>query len=106
MSVTQILPAPVVQMGLVEKLVEVEQNQPHVQQLVAQELARQTLEEQSKRVHQSDESGKGRKVDEKNRDQRRREKEQEQRQAAQEQNEEEQERSAKPWAGHLLNIKI
>lgn len=106
MSVTSTMPAPVVQMGLVEKIVEMEQNQPHVQQLVSQEIARQALAEQSKRVTEPDSSAKGRKVDEKNRDQQRRERQQEQRQAAQQHESDEEEAQTRPWSGHLVNIKI
>ena len=50
MTVLSTLPAPVIQMGHVEKIVEVAQNQPQVQQQVAQEAAVQTLREQQRRV--------------------------------------------------------
>ena len=50
MSELNMMPVPIVQMGLVEKLVEVEQNQPHVQQLVAQESAKQAMKAEAERV--------------------------------------------------------
>jgi hypothetical protein len=62
MTVLSTLPAPVVQMGLVEKIVEVAQNQPQVQQQVAREAAVQTLREQQQRVAGAEEAKQGRRV--------------------------------------------
>ncbi|MDR2799638.1 MAG: hypothetical protein LBB52_00035 [Desulfovibrio sp.] len=50
MSVINTLPAPVVQMGHVEKIVELQQNQPYVQQLVAKETAVQSLKAEREKV--------------------------------------------------------
>jgi hypothetical protein len=44
------LTLPVVQMGHVEKLVEISQNQPHVQQLATQQNIVQELKKQESRV--------------------------------------------------------
>lgn len=62
MSDLNMLPVPVVQMGLVEKLVEAEQNQPHVQQLVGQEIARQALKAEAERVPVVDSTEHGQKI--------------------------------------------
>lgn len=69
MSVLNTLPAPVIQMGLVEKIVEVQQNQPYVQQQVAQESARQALDAAKSRVAGLDQSELGKKVREKSEEQ-------------------------------------
>lgn len=50
------LPLPLVQMGHVEKLAEVAQNQPQVQQQVLQETAFQALREQNSQVPVTDET--------------------------------------------------
>lgn len=111
MSVLNTLPAPVVQMGLVEKLVEVEQNQAHVQQLVAQQNAGATLKAQSERVAEVDTAERGKKV----RDREAGGGRQEQRQMGQRRpgeadGEEEAAQAgphkANPWAGHIVNVKI
>lgn len=49
-SVINTLPAPVVQMGYVEKIVEMQQNQPYVQQLVAGESAAQSIRKEKEQV--------------------------------------------------------
>ncbi|MDR3176576.1 MAG: hypothetical protein LBU06_08605 [Desulfovibrio sp.] len=50
MSIINTLPAPVIQMGHVEKIVELQQNQPYVQQLVARETAVQSLKTEREKV--------------------------------------------------------
>ena len=116
MSVLNTLPAPVIQMGLVEKLVDVQQNQPHVQQLVAQESAKQALLEAKSRVAGVDNSENGKKVREKSEDQdtRGRSRSRKRKVTASfsipdldEADESEAEAPrTKPWSGHILNIKI
>ncbi|MDR1490074.1 MAG: hypothetical protein LBS65_06265 [Desulfovibrio sp.] len=56
MSVINTLPAPVIQMGHVEKIVEMQQNQPYVQQLVARETAVQSLKSEREKVAASPKS--------------------------------------------------
>lgn len=106
MSVTNTLPAPVIQMGLVEKFVEVNQNQPYVQQLVAQEMAKEALKEQSGRVRETEKPAEGKKVDDRQGGGNR----QDARQMKDRQpgggDDAEDAPPAKPWAGHILNLKI
>ena len=116
MSELNMLPVPIVQMGLVEKLVEVEQNQPHVQQLVAQESAKQAMKAEAERVPQVDSSEHGKKI--RNRDSGREKKEQRQApgrfsdgkgetQTAPEDGASEIETAtANPWAGKIVNMKV
>jgi hypothetical protein len=109
MSVTSTMPAPVVQMALVEKIVEVEQNQFHVQQLVSQETARQSLEAQSRRIHESDKSSQGRKIRDQERDRGRQNSGQGSRQRADNADGEDGADNApasNPWAGHIVDVKI
>ena len=111
MSVLNTLPAPVVQMGLVEKLVADEQNQPLVQQIVAQQNAGAALKAQKERVSEVDSAEHGKKVREREAGSGR----QEQRHMGQRrQGEADEEDSstqsgphrANPWAGHIVNVKI
>lgn len=113
MSVLNTLPAPVIQMGLVEKIVEVEQNQPHVQQLVAQETARQELREQGERVSLLQTTDPGRRVREREgggqgrpgaHGERRAAEQAED--AADEGQTDEGAYKANPWAGHIVDVKI
>jgi hypothetical protein len=62
MTVFGTLPAPVIQMGHVEKIVEVAQNQPQVQQQVAQEAALQTARERQQRIAGIETTKQGRRV--------------------------------------------
>lgn len=66
MSGLNMLPVPVIQMGLVEKLVDVEQNQAHVQQLVAQESARLAMKAQAERVPVVDVAEQNKKIRDRN----------------------------------------
>lgn len=112
MSVLNTLPAPVIQMGLVEKIAEVAQNQPHVQQLVAQEEAKKTLKAESDQVAETDKSRHSRKVrdkaEEEGRDQR--QARSGQRQAGGEGDEppaeEEGPNRNGPWTGHIVKITV
>jgi hypothetical protein len=113
MSVMSMLPVPVIQMGLVEKLVEVEQNQPHVQQLVAQESARLAIKAQAERVPVVDSSGQGKKVH--NRDPEREKKEQRRslnrssHEAVSEEpsaQDDDELAASNPWTGQIVNMKV
>lgn len=116
MSELNMLPVPVIQMGLVEKLVEVEQNQPHVQQLVAQESARQALKAESERVPVVDVTEQGKKI--RDRDPEREKKERSQARtrlfadrADAEDHEDEAAAEAgsskgDPWSGQIVNMKV
>lgn len=117
MSVLNTLPAPVIQMGLVEKIVEVQQNQPHVHQQVAQESAKQALNEAKSRVAGLDQSELGKKVREKSEDQgggqrhsrsRSREGEPPAPEGTQEFTPEAETETlrTKPWSGYIVNLKI
>lgn len=110
MSVLNTLPAPIIQMGHVEKLVEVAQNQSYVQQQVSRDEARKTLKTEAEQVAGTDRSAHGRKVREKEEDEGRRRQhagDGKQRSDAEEAAEKE-ERSNKdnPWAGHIVSITI
>lgn len=112
MSVLNTLPAPVIQMGHVEKIIEVEQNQPYVQQLVTQEAAREALKAQGERVSEVEVADRGRKVREREAGGNRQQpggEGQAKREAAGE-GEEASSGSGpgqpNPWAGHLVNVKI
>ena len=102
-------------MGLVEKLVEVEQNQPHVQQLVAQESARQAAKAEAERVPVVDVAEQGKKI----RDREPGREKREQRQAsgrspggradaAQDSEAEAEAGLSKggPWSGQIVNMKV
>ena len=116
MSELNMMPVPIVQMGLVEKLVEVEQNQPHVQQLVAQESAKQAMKAEAERVPQVDSSEHGKKI--RNRDSGQEKKERRQAsnrssdgkheaRADQEDGASEIETApAYPWDGKIVNMKV
>lgn len=108
MSVLNTLPAPVIQMGLVEKLVEAEQNQPYVQQLVAQTTARQELKEARERIAAPENSEESKQIRDREARQGRREQRQSGRQGGKNpaESDEEDAPRTKPWAGHILNIKI
>jgi hypothetical protein len=49
-NVVNTLPAPVIQMGYVEKIVEMQQNLPYVQQLAAGEAAVRALEQHREKI--------------------------------------------------------
>lgn len=110
MSVLNTMPAPVIQMGLVEKIVEVAQNQPHVQQLVAQEEAKKTLKAETEQVAETEKTRHGRKIRDKGEEESR-----EQRQAGSGERqardneapaEEEGPNKNGPWTGHIVSITI
>ena len=98
---------PVVQMGHVEKLVEVAQNQPHVQQLVAQQTIALELKKQDSQVAKTEKSEKGRRVgnsDEKDRQgQNARSHSQD---GSQQEETPPEEEAASPWVGNNINVKI
>lgn len=134
MSVLNTLPAPVVQMGLVEKLVDAEQNQPHVQQLAAQQTMAKTLKRQGEQVPEVSGNEHGRKVHgrEEERERGGRQKERQGRGARSARNKDDEQGGAEarhpdegqqhaapsseqpetqpgsgnPWAGNILNIKV
>ncbi len=114
MSEMSMLPVPVIQMGLVEKLVEVAQNQPHVQQLVAQELARQAAKAQTEQVPQVDASERGKKIRDRESGQKKREQRHASGQSSGDHNTDELgQESAEdgphtdnPWAGQIVNMKV
>ncbi|MDR1360130.1 MAG: hypothetical protein LBJ82_04030 [Deltaproteobacteria bacterium] len=108
MSADLALSLPVVQMGHVEKLVEMSQNQPQAQQLAAQQTIVRELKNQDQRIAET----------QKTESQRVREREEQesggdsaQRDCSQEQRREEtpaeQEAEGKaPWAGHLVDVRV
>lgn len=116
MSELNMLPVPIVQMGLVEKLVEVEQNQPHVQQLVAQESAKQAMKAEAERVPQVDASEHGKKIRNRDSNQEKKERRQtpdrssggkgEAQTAAEDDASEIETPPANPWAGKIVNMKV
>ena len=109
MSVLNTLPAPVIQMGLVEKIVEVQQNLPHVQQLVAQTTARESIKEEQSRVAATDGSENSKKVRERDSGQGGQQRDPDGRRQGNPAREEGQDQDSprtKPWSGHILNIKI
>lgn len=54
MSVLNTLPAPVVQMGFVEKIVDQQQNQPHALMQAGQEATREMLRAEAQRIAKSE----------------------------------------------------
>lgn len=108
------LPSPVIQMGHVEKIVEVQQNHPHMQQLAAQEEVAAALLRDKGRIDETQNSKAGKKVREKDEDEeRRRRREERERQAAKAlaggddaEDEEGSRKAESPWAGHIVNVKI
>lgn len=112
MSVLNTLPTPVVQMGLVEKIVDAQQNQPGVQQLASQSVARHELEEAKSRVAGTDAAENSKKIRDRQsgedpsgnkRDEHRK------RNAAGKDAPpapEESTPTTKPWSGHIVNLKI
>ena len=113
MSELTTLPAPVIQMGFVEKQVAREQNQPHIQQLVAQESARQALRKEAEKVPQVDVSEHGKKVRERDSE---REKKEMKRQLSRSKNasqgesqkegDEQESQGKTPWSGNIVNMQV
>ncbi len=111
MSGPTAIPLPIVQMGHVEKLAEVAQNHPEVQQSVAQQLAKSALQKQKTLVPQVDTTEQGKRV-------REREAQRDKRQSRRERKaggktdedagdaQEARSSDDNPWAGHILNLKI
>ncbi|MCL1939318.1 MAG: hypothetical protein FWG04_01480 [Desulfovibrionaceae bacterium] len=62
MSVLNTLPAPIVQMGLVEKIVDQQQNQPHALLQAGQEASRELLKAEGQRIAGTEPSNRSRKV--------------------------------------------
>jgi hypothetical protein len=62
MSVLNTLPAPVIQMGLVGKIVNQQQNQPYALHQAGQEVSRELLRAESLRVASTDPSKPGSKI--------------------------------------------
>jgi hypothetical protein len=113
MTVLSTLPAPVIQMGHVEKIVEVAQNQPQVQQQVAQEAAVQTLREQQRRVAGVDTAKEGQRVREREAGGRGRQEAEADRHSPSGQEtgggdaeSGDDPRKGNPWAGRIVNLKI
>ncbi len=104
---------PIAQMGHVEKIVEVEQNHPAVQQAVAQNIAREELHRQNSLVPQVDVSERSRKVNDREarQDRRRREGTKNAARSAEEDAETDPGSTASgsagnPFAGKIVNVKI
>ncbi len=100
-----------VQMGHVEKIVEQAQNQPHVQQLVAQEVTKAELQQANSQVQQVDGPEAGRKVDDRKKERRKGQGGGGRRPGREgpggNPDEEEAERQGvSPWSGHIVNVKI
>ena len=112
MSVLNTLPAPVIQMGLVEKIVDTAQNQPHVQQLVAQEAALQALKAQGERIAGTEVLANSRKVRDREEGQGRQGRDPGRQRADDDASEDEAAQAdtspaqPSPWAGNIVNIKI
>ena len=118
MSITSLQQIPLVQMGHVEKIVEVAQNQPLVQQQVSQETAKAELKDQSGQVPKIEKSQESQKL-RVERDGKRgqhgagqqeqaRDKKKQDPPGAIPAEQSQAERSAgdSPWAGHIVNIKV
>lgn len=72
MSVLNTLPAPIIQMGVVAKIVNQQQNQPYALNQATQEASRELLKAESLRIAETEPSQRSRKVrdqDEKERNQ-------------------------------------
>lgn len=112
MSVLTTLPAPIIQMGHVEKIVEMAQNQPHVHQLINQEEAKKSLQTQSEQVAVTDKTAHGRKVMSKNEEEGHRRQQQAATDERRPDNDHEQEcdkevaKSDNPWAGNIVRITV
>lgn len=112
MSVLNTLPAPVIQMGLVEKIVETAQNQPHVQQLINQDFTQKALKAQSEQVPEVTSTEHGRRVREREGGQEGNQgQSQEERQAAKQgaqegDGDDRGPNKANPWSGHIVSVKI
>ena len=68
MSVLNTLPAPVIQMSYVEKIVDQQQNQPHALMQAGQEAAREARKAEAQRIAGTEPTEHGRKVRERNED--------------------------------------
>lgn len=109
MSVLSTLPAPIIQMGLVEKIVEVQQNQPAVHQLVAQATTREELRQARSRVSGLDASENGKKVHDREaggRNPGHGGRHHEDERPGEEQAEEDESPRTRPWTGHIVNLKV
>lgn len=114
MSVLNTLPAPVIQMGLVEKIADMAQNQPQIQQQATQEAALQSLKEQNARVAKTEQSRHGRKIQDReaggnapqNGDDGSPRRAREEEPPSETPASDGSPSQANPWAGHLVNVKI
>lgn len=120
MSITPLQQIPLAQMGHVEKIAEVTQNQPQVQQQVSQETAKAELKEQSGQVPKIDKGQEAEKLRAERDGKRRQQPQTGQERRAKNQKDDEsagasppeqsQEdtppRGDNPWAGHIVNIKV
>ncbi len=118
MSVLNTLPAPVVQMGLVEKIVDQQQNQPHALLQAEQEASREQLKAEAQRIGKSELVEQGRRVRDRGEKQREKQPGPEHRGgnrpgqppaesfAGQESALPEETPPANPWAGNIVNLKI
>ncbi|MDR2489222.1 MAG: hypothetical protein LBD42_07010 [Desulfovibrio sp.] len=108
------LPVPVIQMGLVEKLAEVEQNQPYVQQLVAQENARQALQAEAERVPVTNASEQGKKIRDRNSGRKKQKRQRSSKQSSDERCAAQSEwdgadtdlAANNPWTGQIVDMKV
>ena len=110
MSGDNTLNLPVVQMGHVEKLVEVAQNQPHVQQLVAQQTIAKELKQKETQVPATEKGEKNRRVRDRDDDDRpgRQGKKKQGNPPDADANSPDDEAAAceSPWVGNIVNVKI
>ncbi len=96
----------IAQMGHVERLAHEATITPEAQQTAAKHFAIESLRQENKQVQKTEQSDKSNKVDDETPEQRK-----QKRQAAYEQEPEEEpkekpEAPNRPWAGHLLDVKI
>lgn len=110
MSVLNTMPAPVIQMGHVEKIVEAVQNQPYVQQLVAQEEAKKTLKAESEQIAVAEKTALSRKVRDRGDEEGSRQQHAgpggESRGDKPDSPDEEGRNKNNPWAGHIVSITV
>ena len=118
MSTGNLLPISVIQMGHVEKAVDTIQNQPEALRQVAQETAKQNLQDQNKLIEKTDrpeiinhirtdaDGQKRQKNQDEDLDTPRKKKDTQPGQVQESAEPEEAPPSANPWAGHIVNLKV
>ena len=109
MSVLNTLPAPVIQLGIVGKIVNQQQNQPYAQLQAGQEASRELLKAESLRIAGSEPPRPGRKVDDRGKKQgggQQHAPGQDAQKQNPDGNSEPGPPGGNPWAGNILNVKI